>query len=103
MAVGNQAGVSVGNLNSQLGNAAVSIRDASAQIGKLWSFVSGLGADQAAQTAALAAIGFTAPDAAAFWTDANRLFAVSQLYLGQITQATAFNYDSSLALARGAS
>lgn len=101
MAVGNQA--SMGGLNAQLGSCAVGIRDTAEQITQLWSYVAALGADEAAQVTALEGLGFSPADAQAFWTDANYLYALSQLYYGQISQAAAFDYDSGLALARGAS
>lgn len=101
MAVGNQ--VNTGGLNVQLGNCAVSLRDACLQINKLWGYVAALGANEAAQVTALTSIGFSAADAQSFWTNANYLYSVAQLYYGQLTLAAAFNYDSGLALARGAS
>jgi hypothetical protein len=101
MPVGNPA--DMGGLNVKLGSCAVSLRDAARQAQNLWGFVASLGADQAAQTAALVTLGFTSGDAATFWTKANNAYAVSQLYYGQITQPSAFNYDSALAGARGAS
>jgi len=49
------------------------------------------------------ALGFTQAEAASFWTDANYTWAVFQLYHGQIAQATAFDYHTGLAAARGPS
>jgi hypothetical protein len=70
---------------------------------KLWNWIATLGADQAAQQAALVAMpnGFTAGDAAVFWTKANNLFAVAQVYFGLGTQPATFNFDSALAGVRG--
>jgi hypothetical protein len=68
---------------------------------KLWSWIVKLGADQAAQQAALVTLGFSSADAATFWTKANNLFAVAQVYYGQGTQPSAFNYDDALAGVRG--
>jgi hypothetical protein len=101
MAVGNTADAP--GLNRRLGDAAVAIRDATAEAEKLWGYVVSLGADQAAQTAGLVAAGFSSPDAATFWTEANRAFAVYQLYHGNIAQPSPFNYHDSLAGPRGAS
>lgn len=67
----------------------------------LWAFITQLGADQAAQEAGLVAMGFTSDDASAFWTKANNLFAVSQVYYGNITQPSTFDYDDALAAVRG--
>jgi hypothetical protein len=72
-----------------------------ADVVKLWNWIATLGADQAAQTAALVTLGFSAGDAAVFWTKANNLFAVAQVYYGLGTQPSAFNFDSALAGVRG--
>jgi hypothetical protein len=99
MAVGNPT--DVGGLNSRLGDSAVGLRDASRAIVALWNYIASLGADQAAQTAALVTLGFSSGDAATFWTKANNLFAVAQVYYGLGTQPSAFNFDSALAGVRG--
>jgi len=103
MAIGNASSADKGSLNSKLGDAAVSLRDATRLAEELWGYVISLGADQAAQEAALVALGFTQAEAASFWTDANYTWAVFQLYHGQIAQATAFDYHTGLAAARGPS
>ncbi len=111
MAVGNQP--TFGGLNALLGDCAVSIRDNALQIQKLWGYVAALGANQTAQVAALVGLGFgsaanpvnpgNVSDAQFFWTTANYLFALSQFYYGQLATPAQFNYDSGLALVRGAS
>jgi hypothetical protein len=101
MAVGNTA--DAGGLNARLGDAAVSIRDATAVAEKVWGYVVSLGGNQAAQVAGLVAAGFSSGDAAAFWTEANYAYAVYQLYHGAIAQASPFDYHGGLAGARGAS
>ena len=101
MAVGNPT--NSGGLNAQLGDAAVSLRDATALAEKVWGFIATLGPDQASQQAGLVALGFSSGDAAVFWTKANNLWAVYQLYHGQITQPAVFSYHDSLAAVRGAS
>ncbi|SRR6266567_4387254 len=68
---------------------------------KLWNWIATLGADQAAQQGALVTLGFPSADAAVFWTKANNLFAVAQVYYGLGTQPGAFNFDSALAGVRG--
>ena len=68
---------------------------------KLWNWIATLGADQTAQQAALVTLGFSSGDAATFWTKANNLFAVAQVYFGLGTQPSAFNFDSALAGVRG--
>ena len=75
--------------------------DDMADVVKLWNWIATLGADQAAQQAALVTLGFPAADAAVFWTKANNLFAVAQVYYGLGTQPSAFNFDSALAGVRG--
>lgn len=99
MAVGRT--VDAGGLNVKLADAAVAQRDAAQMAVVLWNYVASLGADEAAQVAALQGLGFSAGDAQAFWTRANNLFAVSQVYHGNITQPSTFNYDSALAQVRG--
>jgi hypothetical protein len=99
MAIGNQP--NVGGLNSQLGDVAIQLRNAAESAQQLWAYVNALGSGEAAQVAALVVLGFNSTDAQNFWTDSNYAFAVSELYYGQITQATAFNYDSALAMVRG--
>jgi hypothetical protein len=103
MAIGNQP-TSAG-LNVQLGDCAVSLRNACNNIIDLWDFIVALGANETAQVAALGTLGFSTSgspsDAQAFWTMANYLYSVNQLYYGEITQAVAFNYDSATAIIRG--
>ena len=104
MAVGMGASVGVVGLNTSLGNSAVAWRNAAAQATALWGYIVSLGANEAAQVAALAAMtGWqnASTDPQAFWTAANAEFALAQLYYGQINQATANNYDTALASARG--
>jgi hypothetical protein len=68
---------------------------------KLWNWIATLGADQTAQQAGLVTLGFSSGDAATFWTKANNLFAVAQVYFGLGTQPATFNFDSALAGVRG--
>ena len=99
MAVGFQSSMTVDRLNQQLGQTAVDIRDACHNAVNLWSSITSLGADQAAQIAALAKLtGWDDPanDPAAFWTKANNEYAVSQLYYGKINLPQPYNYDDSL-------
>ena len=93
--------ISSDQANNILTALAKQAHDDMADVVKLWKWIATLGADQAAQTAALAALGFTAPDAATFWTKANNLFAVAQVYYGLGTQGSVFNFDSALAGIRG--
>jgi hypothetical protein len=99
MAVG--AAISSNQMNNILAAGAVRLRDDCRGIADLWNFIASLGADQAAQQAALVTMGFTAGDAAAYWTKANNMFAVAQVYFGLGTQPSAFNFDSALAGVRG--
>jgi len=46
-------------------------------------------------------MGFSASDAGVFWTKANNMFAVAQVYFGLGTQTGTFNFDSALAGVRG--
>ena len=105
MAIGLSASVSVGGLNAMIGNYAIALRDVCADIQQLWSWIETLGASEAAQVAALAALGtwqVQGTDPQAFWTAANNAYAVSQGYYGQITLPSD-DYDTALAVARGGS
>ena len=99
MSVGHQ--IDAGALNSKLGDCAVSMRDACKEAANLFNYIQSLGADQAAQQAALVTMGMSATDAATFWVKANNMFAVAQVYFGLGTQPGTFNFDSALAGVRG--
>lgn len=101
MTVGNSA--DKGGLNVKLGDAAVSIRDATAVAEELWGYIVSLGADGTAQKAALVTLGFTSTEADTYWNQANYTYALYQLYHGAISQGSTFNYHDGLAGARGAS
>lgn len=101
MAVGNP--VDTGSLNARLGDCAVSMRDACQKAVTLFTYIQTLGADQAAQTAALVTMGFSSSDAALLWVKANNMFAVAQVYFGLGTQPGTFNFDNALAGVRGTS
>lgn len=95
------AAVSSDQANNILTAVARQAHDDMSDVVKLWNWIAQLGADQAAQQAALVTLGFTSGDAATFWTKANNLFAVAQVYFGLGTQPSAFNFDSALAGVRG--
>ncbi len=95
------AAVSSDQANNILTSNAKAVQADMASVVKLWNWIATLGADQTAQQAALVTLGFSAPDAATFWTKANNLFAVAQVYYGLGTQGSAFNFDSALAGVRG--
>jgi hypothetical protein len=103
MAIGIQPAAS--GLNIQLGNTAIALRNDFYEVIDLWDYITALGANEAAQVTALGTLGFSTSgspsDAQNFWTMANYLYAVAQLYFGQINQATAFDYDSATAIVRG--
>lgn len=99
MSVG--AATSSDQANNILTALAKRAHDDMADVVKLWNWIATLGADQAAQQAALVTLGFSSADAAAFWTKANNLFAVAQVYYGLGTQPSAFNFDNALAGVRG--
>jgi hypothetical protein len=95
------AAVSSDQANNILTNVAKRAHDDMADVVKLWNWIATLGADQAAQQAALVTLGFSTADAATFWTKANNLFAVAQVYYGLGTQPATFNFDAALAGVRG--
>jgi hypothetical protein len=95
------AAVSSDQANNILTAAAREMHDDMGNVVKLWNWIATLGADQTAQQAALVTLGFSSGDAATFWTKANNLFAVAQVYFGLGTQPSAFNFDSALAGVRG--
>ena len=95
------ATVSSDQANNILTALAKQAHDDMENVVKLWNWIATLGADQTAQQAALVTLGFATADAATFWTKANNLFAVAQVYFGLGTQPSAFNFDSALAGVRG--
>ena len=95
------ATISSDQANNILTALAKRAHDDMADVVKLWNWIATLGADQTAQQAALVTLGFSTADAATFWTKANNLFAVAQVYYGLGTQPSAFNFDSALAGVRG--
>lgn len=95
------ATISSDQANNILTALAKRAHDDMADVVKLWNWIATLGADQTAQQAALVTLGFSSGDAATFWTKANNLFAVAQVYYGLGTQPSAFNFDSALAGVRG--
>jgi hypothetical protein len=99
MSVG--AAVSSDQANNILTSVAKAVHDDMADVVKLWNWIATLGADQTAQQTALVALGFSTADAATFWTKANNLFAVAQVYYGLGTQGSVFNFDAALAGVRG--
>jgi hypothetical protein len=106
MAVGFGTNVAPGTLNVALGNAAVGIRDWAESVVALWSYIESLGANEAAQVAALAALSGwsdSETDPQTFWTDANYLYTIAQVYYGNIDQPSVFDFDSAVAGARGGS
>lgn len=104
MAIGYAASQSVAGLNNQLGQVAVQQALGAALAVKLWEYVESLGANETDQVAALAALsgwGDPSADPQAYWAAANYAYAQAQLYYGQITQPSEFNYDTAQAPARG--
>lgn len=95
MAVGYQVNNTLSSLNTQLGQAAVDLQNAANEALALFGNVNNLG------TTGLEALGFSATDAANFLLYAGYLNTMAELYFGQATQATAFDYDSGLIPARG--
>ena len=93
--------VSSDQANNILTSTAKAVQADMQNVVKLWKWIVKLGADQAAQQAGLVSLGFSSGDAATFWTKANNLFAVAQVYYGLGTQVSAFDYDDALAGVRG--
>ena len=95
MAIGGTASLTEAGLNGQLGNVAVTLRNACQQAVNFFEGVNGLGA------AGLEALGFAAADATAFLAAANYMQTVGAVYYGTAAQTPAFNFDNALAAARG--
>lgn len=95
------AAISSDQANNILTSVAKQVQGDMQSVVKLWNWIATLGADDVAQKAALVTLGFSTADAATFWTKANNLFAVAQVYYGLGTQPSAFNFDSALAGVRG--
>lgn len=93
MPIGYGDTLGVANLNSMLGGSAVQLRDACAEIMKMWSAVNALGVE------GLTSIGF-GTDAQLFFDQANYLQTVAQIYYGKVAQAEAYNFDNQLAPVR---
>lgn len=99
MSVG--ASVTDGQANNILTSLANRMQETMADVVELWNWIATLGADATAQKAGLVSIGFSSQDADTFWTKANNMFAVAQVYYGLGTQPGLFNFDSALAGVRG--
>lgn len=95
MPIGLQVNNSTSQLNTQLGTTAVAIRDACRNAIQFFQGANSLG------LAGLEAIGFTAQDAQDMLNAASHLNTIAQVYYGLATQTPAFNFDDSLAEARG--
>ncbi len=97
MAIGNTSGQTVASLNGQLGNAAITLRNACAQVIAVAGGANGIG------NAGLVTLGFSSGDATQFITAANHMLTVAQVYYGLAAQASAFNFDQTadLIAARG--
>jgi hypothetical protein len=94
MAIGFTANSSVGSLNSQLGVAAIGLRNAAQQALELYALTTSIGAG------GLEAIGFASGDATSFVTAVNYLQTVAAVYYGTAAQTPEFNFDSALAATR---
>ena|SRR6266576_78886 len=87
--------------NNILTSLASRMQDVMADVVELWNWIATLGANDVAQKAGLVAIGFSSQDADTFWTKANNMFAVAQVYYGLGTQPAPFDFDNALAGVRG--
>lgn len=95
MAVGLSTNVSVSQLNADLGNVAVELRDSCKRAIEFFQGVNSIG------IAGLEQLGMTVQDANDLFSAANELQTVAQVYFGTAAQAAPFNFDSALAEARG--
>ncbi len=95
MPIGNQSTMSITQLNADLARNAVAMRDANHNAMVFFQGVNSLG------VAGLTNIGFSPPDAQAFFDAANHMQTNGAIYYGQATQAALFNFDDSLSAARG--
>lgn len=95
MAIGFQTNNSISQINSDLGDTAVALRDACHKAITLFQGINSLG------VAGLQAIGFSAQDAQDTFNAANHMQTVAALYYGNASQANPFNFDDSLSEARG--
>ena len=88
MATGDQA--DVGRVNAQLSSVALQLRNWATQALNYAQYVNKIG------TAGLEAMGFTPADAAQVVTEADYMQTIAQIYKGDATQATAFNFEDAL-------
>jgi hypothetical protein len=95
MAVGLSSDLSVPGLNGRLGQIAVKVRNELQDARNFFQDVQKLG------VAGLQTVGFSAPDAQEFFTEASYLNTVAGVYYGTATQTTLFNFDDGTTQARG--
>lgn len=103
MAIGNSA-TNQFALNSQAGQLAIALRDTCHKILALQTWVVQQGSN------GLQAIGFTAPDAAAFMTEVSYMNSIALIFTGQLQQggtggigAIMFNFESGISALTGPS
>ena len=94
MAIGNGVNVTETSANATLGQLAINLRNDAASIINWFGTVNALG------VAGLVALGFTANDAANYFTACNELQTIAQVYYGTAAQTPAFNFDNALAPVR---
>lgn len=86
-------------VNSMLGDAAVTVRDAAARIERIWSYLEKVGvAGLQAPPYSLAEA-----DAQALYDKASQMHTLAALYYGAAAQPDPYDFDDALALVRGGS
>jgi hypothetical protein len=95
MSIGNP--VDSGGLNAKIGDAAVSIRQASDLMKEIASYILKIGQSALQQPP----FSYSAADATALVTKAGQYNNLSGVYFGTATQAATFNYDDAFTIDRG--
>jgi hypothetical protein len=88
MATGDQA--DVGRVNTQLSSVALQLRNWATASLNFAQYVNKIG------TAGLEAMGFTPADAAQVITEADYMQTIAQIYKGEATQGTTFDFEDAL-------
>jgi hypothetical protein len=88
--------VNVTTINSSAGLLATRLRDWAFETSLLHTPIANLGTDDPTRIAALETLGFSATDAPEILRLVNVLNTVAQIYYGNATQATTYNFDNDL-------
>lgn len=95
MPIGNSSTVSVTGLNQEIGEIAAQWRAVADRSTAFFGAINKIG------VGGLESVGFAAPDATEFFSEANGMQTLAQVYFGIVAQTPPFNFDDDFAQARG--